>query len=297
MLSICIPVYNIHVSALVTELYKQIQYLHEPIEIILIDDDSQISFRDLNKIIEQPHQHIQLEKNIGRAAIRNLFLKYAQFDSLLFLDCDAIIYTPNFLLNYVDYIKNDFDKVACGGRIYPSEKPNRQKLLSWKYGIFVESKNADERSKNPSQSFMTNNFIIKKNIFQIVQFDETLVEYGHEDTLFGYELSKNNINIQYIENPVLNGDIETNDVFLKKTTASLINLKQILIKNNYDINFINQVKLLRFIYNVKPSFVLHIISFVFFITKPLIKFLLINGFANLALFNFYKLGLFLEIKK
>ncbi len=297
MLSICIPVYNVDVSALVAELYQQIQLIVEPIEIILIDDGSQLPNKELNKKILYPHQHISLEKNIGRAAIRNLFLKYAQYDTLLFLDCDTIISSPIFLLYYINFIKTDFNKVACGGRTYPSAKPSREKLLSWKYGTFIESKTGIERNKNVSHSFMTNNFIIKKNVLQLIPFDETLVEYGHEDTLFGYELAKNSIIIQHIDNPILNGDLERNKIFIKKTEKAIKNLNQILERNNYDINFINQVKLLRFVYNVKPTFLLKIISFIFFIIKPIIKFLLTKGFANMALYNFYKLGLFLSIAK
>ena len=47
--------------------------------------------------------------------------------------------------------------------------------------------------------------MISKTCFEQISFNEDLQGYGHEDTLFGYELDKKNIQIHHLDNPVLNG--------------------------------------------------------------------------------------------
>lgn len=141
--------------------------------------------------------YIELEKNIGRAAIRNRFLNYAKYDNLIFLDCDSVIYSNDFLFKYINAIYENPNQLICGGRKYSELPPKRDKKLRWIYGIKRESKTSEARSKKPHKSFMTNNFIISKKILGTIQFDERLVEYGHEDTLFGFELKKETL-ILYI---------------------------------------------------------------------------------------------------
>ncbi|HEY0261442.1 MAG TPA: glycosyltransferase family 2 protein, partial [Chitinophagales bacterium] len=225
MISICIPVYNFDVSRLINELVKQASELNVESEIILIDDCSQ-KFKEKNRYFDKLSSRIhfyELSENIGRARIRNLFLDYAKFDYLLFLDCDSLVEKNDFLATYFEVIKQE-SLVVCGGRVYPKERPERAKLLRWKYGVFRESQTAEVRKLNPNKSFMTNNFLIHKSVFQQIKFDERIRQYGHEDTLFGLALQKKNITITHIENPIVNGDIETNSEFLRKTKESIVSL-------------------------------------------------------------------------
>ena len=90
MISICIPVYNFNITSLVNELSNQVNSLNIPCEIIVIDDCSE-NFKRINKIECEKHTYIELSENIGRARIRNLFLKYAKYEYLLFLDCDSLV--------------------------------------------------------------------------------------------------------------------------------------------------------------------------------------------------------------
>ncbi len=288
MISICIPIYNFKVEELVKKLSVQSKSLDVPSEIILIDDCSESVFKEENSSICNNEIYIQLEKNIGRSAIRNLFLKYTKYDYLLFLDCDSIVFTDNFLPDYVNAIKKNPDSVICGGREYPKIPPEKNKLLSWRYGIKKESKSFEIRAQNPNKSFMTNNFVIDRRIFQTIQFNERLVEYGHEDTLFGFELKKRSINIIHIDNPVLNGDIEDNSEYLKKTEIAISNLTNIIKYTEYNEALISDVTLLRIFYKFYK--VRKIIRVVFLVLKPLIKYILIKVYANIYLFDFYKLG-------
>jgi glycosyltransferase involved in cell wall biosynthesis len=298
MLSICIPIYNYNVAELVLELRKQALKLNAAIEIICIDDCSEASFKNDNAITcNESGCYIELNKNIGRSKIRNLFLKHAKYQYLLFIDCDSLIISANFLPNYIDIINSEKPKVVCGGRIYPKDKPSKNKLLRWKYGHTKESKPAEVRQSNSNKSFMTNNFLINREIFEKFSFDERLSQYGHEDTLFGYQLKKNNVSILHINNPVLNGELEDNEVFLQKTEKGLENLARILEYTNYDPQLIEDVTILKHYNKLKKSHLLWIVDFLFKITHNTLRTFLEKGFSKLIMFDFYKLGYFSLIER
>lgn len=295
MISICIPIYNFDVTPLVRELSKQGKLLTVPYEIIFIDDCSKEEFRLINNKACKEVTYIQLSENIGRSKIRNLFLTYTKYENLLFLDCDSLIVLGDFLFKYTEVIKRRNYNVICGGRIYDLNRPERSKMLRWKYGIKKESQPVAVRKKNPNKSFMSNNFLVNRELLASILFDERITEYGHEDTLFGYALKLRGIPIDHIDNPVLNGDLEENSEYLMKTEKGIINLLHILVFVNYEKDFIHDLSILRFYY--KMNRLQRIIGVVFTMVKPLIESLLTKGFVSLFLFDFYKLGLLIKYQK
>ncbi|RLD66373.1 MAG: glycosyl transferase family 2 [Bacteroidetes bacterium] len=289
MLSICIPIYNCDVTELVGNLLTQIEENTVPAEIILIDDTSEVEFQKLNKMLSELDSvsYVQLEKNIGRAKIRNLFLSYTNFDYLLFLDCDSQILNAKFIENYLAQIVKE-QKVVCGGRTYPVVLPPETHYLRWKYGLERECLPANRRGQKPHQSFMTNNFLIQARVLTQISFDERITEYGHEDTLFGYRLKQSNIPVTHINNPVQHLYTESNVEFLKKTELGLKNLIKIRkFVDNKD--FDNEIKLLR-VYRKASRFGLkHVLSFAYILTGTLILRLLKNNTGGIYLFDLYKL--------
>jgi len=297
MLSICIPVYNFNVSIFVEELNEQSIGLKVPCEIILIDDCSSSEYKKINESTCTKHRYIELDKNIGRSRIRNLFLNYAQYEHLLFIDCDSSLISDTFLSTYIQTIENTKEQVICGGSIYDSIKPKRNKILRWKYGIKREVTSFHMTDNKIDKGFMTNNFLISKKLFKEIKFDERISKYGHEDTLFGYELKTKGIKIKHINNPVLNSDIDENSSFLKKTKQGIINLVAILAYVDYNPEFIQEVSLLRFYEKLNAKKSIPVISFIFTLFKPFIKYLLVQGYVNLYLFDFYKLGILIQVIK
>lgn len=297
MLSICIPIYNFDMNRLVSGLAKEILDVNSPVEIVLIDDSSDPFFIEKNEAICSRHTYIKLNDNVGRSRIRNLFLDYVSYEYMLFLDCDAIIISDDFVKNYIDVIRSIKPSVACGGRVYPARCPSLKQSLSWKYGVGRESKSVEERSVRPNHSFMTNNFLIDKTTLTLLPFDESLVNYGHEDTLMGYQLFSNGIHILHIDNPILNGDIEFNKEFLLKTHYGLDNLVVIHNKIAEGSDFSDFVHLLNFYDKLEPRWYSIFIYILFVVTKPLVYTLLLFGLVHLSLFDFYKLGIFMEFKK
>lgn len=250
MLTVCIPVYNYDCRKLIIELDKQAAELEIPIEILLIDDGSEKEYNDLYLSIAAGRiRLVTLPANRGRSAVRNLFEKEAAYDHLLFLDCDDKIIHSDFLRKYRDIIHSN-DGVLCGGIVYQGEEPEQRKMLHWKYEKKNEQLLHSRRKSNPYQAFISNNFLIRKEDMVAVGFNETLRQYGHEDTLFGFDLFSKGIKITYIENPVLHADLNENSVFLKKTELAIENLVEILrIKSEKE--FIQSVSLLKHFFRLQ----------------------------------------------
>lgn len=292
MISICIPVFNFDVRQLVNTLSRQVRSAEFPCEIVLIDDGSDEEYKKINRSVCNREVYVELPDNVGRAKIRNLFLEYTKYRNLLFLDCDSIVTTDNFLQKYASAVVAGNVIVVCGGRVYESFKPPRDYLLRWRYGTHKESKSCEERRKTPNRSFMSNNFLIRREILAKFPFDERITGYGHEDTLLGFVLKKNRINITHIDNPVMNGELEINSEYLRKSATSVKNLGTILEYVGYDPDFVEDIGLLRFYIRIKS--IAPVVSGLFSLFRPMVELLLRKGWIALWLFDFFKLGLFLK---
>ena len=288
MISICIPIYNFNVTILVEELLKQTKKVDVEAEVILIDDASKLEFRKVNSKFKKKCTYIQLEKNIGRSRIRNLFLTYVNHSYLLFLDCDGIINDSNFLNNYLEAINKNPEAVICGGRVYPKNLTSKDEKLAWVYGTKRESKPASIRKISPQKYFMTNNFVIPRRVFETIKFDENITKYGYEDTIFGFELKKFNIPIIHVENTVFNGHLEKNAEFLRKEKEGIENLINILKTTSNKEELINEIKLLSTFKVLKPLNFIFKISF--FLFKNTIQYLFNKSIINIYLLDFYRLG-------
>ncbi len=292
MLSILIPIYNFAVKELVNELSSQAQDLNIPFEILCVDDTSKATYIKLNDGLEKiKGVNYQLnKKNIGRSAIRNLLTDKAQYDYLLFLDCDVQI-GDNFIKKYIDF--KDESEVIVGGVSYAEyEQLEKNKRLRWKYGRHREERKAHFRNQRPYASFSACNLFINKKVSQNIRFTESLTKYGHEDTLYGAELEFNSYTVMHINNPIIHLGLDEVSVFLKKTEFALINLlslqkshpracKNIKIFNYY--NFIRKT--------------LFLTKGIFIFWKNCCRKLLMNGSTNLMVFDLYKLSFMLCLKK
>ena len=293
-LSVCIPVYNQDVTGLVHSLLEQIESSANGhlVNIIIIDDHSEESFYALNRVLSNEVTYKYLDKNIGRSKIRNKFLKYSESDYLLFIDCDSSIIDDKFIVSYLNYLESEKPNVLVGSSVYANQAPAISRRLRWKYGSQRESQSYQERKSNSRTSFKTNNFVISKTCFEQISFNEDLQGYGHEDTLFGYELNKKDIQIHHLDNPVLNGQLDTNNQFIIKTEEGLGNLLNVWKIVNYDDDLIKTIRILSYFIKYKNSVWF---KSLFWVLKKPTRFFLRIGFSNLHLFDFYKLGFLIEL--
>ena len=297
MITVCIPVYNSDVNALVEALYEQSKNIKEKIELIVIDDGSIPAFKKLNAVFSTKITYIENQQNKGRASIRNQFLEFASQPFLLFIDGDSEVISPTFLSDYIQYINANETFVLCGASVYRKNKPDRNHLLRWKYSVIRESKSIEERLKNPNLGFKTNNFLIRKTVFEKVKFNESLKGYGHEDTLFGFELTQNTIPIAHIDNPVLNKNLDDNTTFLNKTNEGLKSLLQVLEIVNHNEQFTQNIKLLVAYQRIKNNLFFKVGFSFSVVFLKLLTYFLKKGFFTLWMFDLYKLIQFGKLRK
>jgi len=225
-LSILIPVYNYDVRQLVEALQQQATALRGvDVEILCFDDASEAAFRRLNATVGEwaGVEYRLLPNNLGRSRIRNLLAREARHDYLLFIDCDSQVPDEKYLQRYVAALSPNC--LLYGGRIYQPQPPaDKSLMLHWRYGSVREAKPAEERQKQAYHSFMTNNFLIPSALFQPIGFDERLLQYGHEDTLFGMELQARGVHILHMDNPLIHAGLESAVAFLQKSRQALENL-------------------------------------------------------------------------
>ena len=131
----------------------------------------------------------------------------------------------SFLETYINSISKS-SELIYGGILYHDNSPSHENLLRWLYGKKREALNAELRNKNKYLRFLTLSFLIKKNVFNKVKFNEDIPNNRHEDTLFAYDLKKANINLKHIDNPVYHLGLESSKTFLEK---SLLSVEAILV--------------------------------------------------------------------
>lgn len=297
MLSVLLPVYNFDIRDLVASISSQAKLAGIPFEIIVVDDASSEQFRILGREAEKFDgvKYIEEEKNLGRSKIRNKLADLAKYDNLLYLDCDSSIDNPDFLQNYIDEL--DKYEVIYGGRKYNYTLPYDDRLkLHWLHGIKREQIPVGVRSNEPNKSFMTNNFVISREAIEKVRFNEKIRGYGHEDTLFGYDLMKCNITIKHIDNPVIHLGLESSEEFLRKTREGILNLKRIMRINGNEKRLVKDITLLAYYKKFQHAGLEGLIRYVFQKSEVRLRKNLMSKNPNLFLFDLYKLGYLCTIK-
>lgn len=294
MLSVCIPVYNYDVRPLVKAIADEAASLPTvEVEIVCIDDHSDAEYIAVNQSIAEYATLIRLDANIGRARIRNLFLEHARGKYLLFLDNDMVV-SDGFLQRYLDTMLTN-PAVVVGGIAYDKRYNDDEHRLRYLYAQQAECRPLAERQADPYRSFMTGNFMIRRDILEHTQFDERITGYGHEDTLFGYRLRQQAIPITHIDNPAINGQIEINVDFLNKTVEAVRNMAVIYSFMQSDRVFCRSVRLIHAYRRLQHWHLTGIAYGLFRLLKRPLESHFISG-TNISVsqLNFYKLGIFIN---
>lgn len=280
MISILIPIYNQNVLPLVQTLTEQIEKdKPEDYEIICADDHSEQKWHQNNKDLATRHfiEYMRLPSNMGRSRIRNYLATHARHGHLLFLDGDSMVEQDDFLVTYRQLV--DKYPVIVGGRKV-TFRPTHSKLrLHWKYSVQRESK---------SLGFISNNFLIRADVFEQIKFDETLVTYGHEDTLFGYCLEENNIPVLRIDNPTTHGDLDCADQFLQKQRLAIKNLLK--LRSRYPTL---ETRLSRAATSLGDGLIRKIVCTVLYKLRRTLEWNLLGSRPSLLALDLYKLSYYL----
>jgi len=211
----------------------------------------------------------------------------------LFIDADVILpgTAEAYILKWLPYLNKS--RVICGGILYHESPPgDPDKILRWKYGRLREQKNAVERNKHPHSGFSTFNVLIERSVFSKIRFNEELKQYGHEDTLLGYQLKNAGIGILHIDNGLIHEGLEPNRDFLNKTKLGIENLSKLYDKVTDKSSFSETVLILRIYNKLKYFGLTRILAAIFIRYRERMEIRLDSSEISLLLFGFYKMCMF-----
>lgn len=293
-ISLLIPVLDYDIIALVYSMKNAMSKVSEFYEILIGDDGSSAEYHEKYLSLETDKvKVITSEKNIGRAAIRNKLALEAKGDFLLFIDADVMVpgTAEAYILKWLPFV--NISRVICGGTLYHESAPgDPDKLLRWKYGKWREQKSASERNKHPHAGFSTFNVLIERSVFSKIRFNEELKQYGHEDTLLGYQLKKAGIGILHIDNGLTHEGLESNRDFLNKTKLGIENLSMLYDKVTDNKSFSETVLILKIYNKLKYFGVTRVLAAIFIRYRDRMEIRLDSSDISLLLFGFYKMSMF-----
>jgi glycosyltransferase involved in cell wall biosynthesis len=293
-ISLLIPVFDYDIIALVHSMKDAMGKVPEFYEILIGDDGSSAEYRKKYRSLEEDNvKVISSKKNIGRAAIRNRLALEAKGDFLIFIDADVMLpgTAEAYMLKWLPFLNNS--RVICGGTLYHDSAPgDPDKLLRWKYGKWREQKSAVERNKHPHRGFSTFNVLFEKSVFSKIRFNEELKQYGHEDTLLGFQLKKAGIDILHIDNGLMHEGLESNRDFLNKTKLGIENLSQLYDKVTDKKSFSETVLMLKIYYKLRLLGLTRILAAIFIRYRDRMEIRLDSSNISLLLFAFYKMSMF-----
>lgn len=290
-LSILIPTFNDLCVNLVEGLRLQAEETGITYEILVADDGStdEDVVRQNNAISQWPYcQYLRHTNNIGRAAIRNLLVRTAQHEWLLFIDSDMTFFRPNFLARYL--LADDVD-VIDGGVVIGGDAEALRGNLRYRYEKSAEHEHTvEKRQQNPYRDFHTANFLIRRKLMLSHPFDERFRHYGYEDVIFGKQLRAAHIAITHIDNPMGFCTFESNPDFVSKTEEGLHTL--LLFRNELR----GYSRLLTLVDSIHIPLILSLIRLFHWLFGSLIRRNLCGPHPSLQLFKLYKLGYYLSHK-
>ena len=281
-LSICIASFGDDIGALLHALDSGRRALSKDwtVEIIAGDQHPEPAADAKQWETQYGLRYLHHPNGLGRSNNRNTIAKASSGNFLLFLDADALpVHPDRFLLAYCTAL-NEVE-VVVGGTAYQLSRSSLRHTI----GQRKEAIPANKRAGNPYANFSAFNFAISRATFLQHPFDESLKQYGHEDTLFGQELRYACKTITHIENPAYHLDGDSDAEFLDKTELAVDNLVGLIQAGKID----EEVRLFAVYRKLQRTRIIHLVRLLSTLFAASIRALLIGGVRSVMLFDFYKL--------
>ncbi len=227
---------------LLDKLAMSIENLPVDFEIIVFDDSADSTYYAWHNRFSKDKRFriFSAAKNKGRSASRNFLMRQANGSHCVLLDGDMWV-DSDFMHHYLDAIEEYPEMVLVGGIKYDQSAAG----LRLKIGAEREAIAALDRQKQPYRAFTAANVAIPMAVAKNIQFDESIVTYGHEDTVFGLALKEQAIPIKHIDNPAIHLGLDDDETYLKKVEESLKTLAGLWFTNHLVKKHAAEIKLLR----------------------------------------------------
>lgn len=196
--SIVIPTYNRPQVLAKTLHFLEQQETNIPFEVIVVDDCSKIPLPDLGfgRGKRLNWKLLGNEKNLGRAATRNIGIREAKGEYILMID-DDIWAVPGLLEAHYEAQKKINGGIVVGA-VPPAQKVNNS---VWNRYLKKRIERIHRRLQEPKLDyglFLTGNVsILARLLKDFGGFDENFKDYSFEDTDLGYRLYKAGVKFFY----------------------------------------------------------------------------------------------------
>jgi glycosyltransferase involved in cell wall biosynthesis len=220
VLSILIPFYRDDPRPLLKALAAQALALGCEVEVVVLDDGSGLPelaegvAADV-RAMKTPARLVRLDNNEGRAKGRNRLARNARGDYFLFIDSDMRPDTENFLVRWLELVREGEVAVACGGFKVDGSPSVQETALHRSMATRGECLPAKARNRFPAKYVFTNNLLVRRDVFSAEMFDEGFVGWGWEDVEWGVRVGRR-WPIVHIDNPAQNCGLSTVDALIRK---------------------------------------------------------------------------------
>lgn len=227
-LSVLIPTFRDDPSAL-------LKALDDPMaraEIIVLDDgsgDEALAKRIAGRIerLRLPARFIRLASNEGRAKGRNRLASHARADHFLFLDSDMLPDPENFLARWAALAEGENMPIAFGGFTLEQTPLRPEHALHRAMALKSDCTPAPERAKSPEKHVFTSNLLVRRDVFQAVEFDEGFTGWGWEDVEWAMRVGRQHP-ILHIDNSASHLGLDTARAMAAKYEQSASNFARVV---------------------------------------------------------------------
>lgn len=236
LVSICIPFFKFDATRLLRVLLAQGAKCPDSVELLLVDDASGEEalldgLRALAGGSDVPVSISVFEKNAGRASARNYLCAKARGTYVLFLDCDMLPDTEEFVSRYLECgQRGDCDVVVGGGSYTQLENVPRSQRLYFYYSNRTQCLSAEARRREPMRYVFTNNAMIKLGLLRALMFDTEYVGWGYEDTDLAIGAGKLGATVCHVENTATHFGLVNDNELVKKYRESVQNFVHLVRK-------------------------------------------------------------------
>ncbi len=233
-IAIVTPVYKNDPSPLLDAIVKELttSEIKNDIEFVLIDDGSQDS--SLSQILEEKIMampiaalFLQFKQNCGRSAARNALIENSVAPYILFLDSDMLPDCPNFIAKWRDFIDRTGPTIAYGGFSMRQASQEKKYALARELAGRIDCLNALERNERGPVAVATSNLLVRREIMQLVPFDNGFVGWGWEDVDWALRANAAKYAVVHFENAATHLGIDAAEVILHKFKNAAPNFRHI----------------------------------------------------------------------